>query len=84
MRFTGGERCWNGPARSMTVKLECGVANELKDISEPSVCEYTGTLVTPAACDLIHAQGLNMDLLDQVDAESAGLQAEAIDGAGQL
>ncbi|KAF2303962.1 hypothetical protein GH714_025307 [Hevea brasiliensis] len=50
MIFSNGERCWNGPARSLKVKLRCGLKNELTDIDEPSRCEYVAFLSTPALC----------------------------------
>lgn len=50
-KFTGGEGCWNGPARSMTVTAACGGEPALVGVSEPSRCEYAATLLTPAACD---------------------------------
>ena len=62
MKFEGGQRCWNGPERSMVLTLECGTTTELKDVSEPAVCEYAGILVTPAACDLSRAEDLKMEL----------------------
>ena len=56
MKFTGGTHCWNGPSRSITLSLECGAENELKNVDEPSRCSYAATLITPAACDELHAQ----------------------------
>ncbi|CAN4104712.1 unnamed protein product [Withania somnifera] len=50
MQFTGGDHCWNGPDRSLKVKLRCGLKNELTDIDEPSRCEYLAFLATPALC----------------------------------
>ena len=32
--FTDGQKCWNGPARSMTVTARCGVENEVGGQSE--------------------------------------------------
>ncbi|KAK4374458.1 hypothetical protein RND71_005135 [Anisodus tanguticus] len=50
MQFTSGDHCWNGPDRSLKVKLRCGLTNELTDIDEPSRCEYLAFLSTPALC----------------------------------
>ena len=49
-KFTGGEGCWNGPARSLTATARCGAENKLAEVIETSRCEYVATLVTPAAC----------------------------------
>ncbi|KAG4167681.1 hypothetical protein ERO13_A13G211300v2 [Gossypium hirsutum] len=50
MVFSNGENCWNGPDRSMKVKLRCGLKNEITDVDEPSRCEYVAILSTPAVC----------------------------------
>ncbi|KAI4386313.1 hypothetical protein MLD38_004254 [Melastoma candidum] len=50
MVFSGGDRCWNGPDRSLKVKLRCSLTDELTDVDEPSRCEYMALLSTPAAC----------------------------------
>ncbi|KAL1195223.1 Glucosidase 2 subunit beta [Cardamine amara subsp. amara] len=50
MSYTSGEKCWNGPDRSLKVKLRCGLKNELMDVDEPSRCEYAAILSTPARC----------------------------------
>ncbi|KAK6145052.1 hypothetical protein DH2020_021872 [Rehmannia glutinosa] len=50
MQFLNGDKCWNGPDRSIKVKLRCGLKNELTDVDEPSRCEYLALLSTPALC----------------------------------
>ncbi|XWS73395.1 hypothetical protein CRYUN_Cryun02cG0124500 [Craigia yunnanensis] len=50
MVFSNGDRCWNGPDRSMKLKLRCGLKNEITDVDEPSRCEYVALLSTPALC----------------------------------
>ncbi|KAL0926910.1 hypothetical protein M5K25_003164 [Dendrobium thyrsiflorum] len=50
MVFTNGEKCWNGPDRSLKVRLRCGLKNEISDVDEPSRCEYTALMSTPALC----------------------------------
>lgn len=50
MLFSNGDKCWNGPDRSLKVKLRCGLKNEVTDIDEPSRCEYLALLSTPALC----------------------------------
>uniref|UniRef100_A0A0E0FK18 Glucosidase 2 subunit beta n=1 Tax=Oryza nivara TaxID=4536 RepID=A0A0E0FK18_ORYNI len=51
MQFSNGDRCWNGPDRSLKVRLRCGLNNELNGVDEPSRCEYVAVLSTPALCD---------------------------------
>jgi len=58
MKFTHGQRCHDGPARSLSVQLTCGAVEELLDISEPSRCSYEAHIVHPAACQQEHLQEL--------------------------
>ena len=62
MLFTGGQHCWNGPARSMTVTVECGEAEALHSVDEPEKCSYASKLSTPAACDAKFARALRLEL----------------------
>ncbi|KZW03841.1 hypothetical protein EXIGLDRAFT_599996 [Exidia glandulosa HHB12029] len=48
--YTGGARCWNGPERSVTLKLECGTENAILSVSEPEKCEYHLHGTSPALC----------------------------------
>jgi len=50
IKFTNGDKCWNGPKRSLTLKVECGAEELLHSITEPSTCEYSAKFATPAAC----------------------------------
>ncbi|XP_062016216.1 glucosidase 2 subunit beta isoform X2 [Rosa rugosa] len=50
MIFANGDKCWNGPDRSLKVRLRCGLKNEVADVDEPSRCEYVALLSTPAIC----------------------------------
>ena len=71
--FVAGESCWNGPKRSMTVRLACGDATRLGGVTEPSRCEYAATLETPAACDEREAEALEAELREmEAEAEAAG------------
>lgn len=50
--WTGGSQCWNGPQRSLKLKLVCHDSVELLQLIEPSMCVYVGELGTPAVCPL--------------------------------
>ncbi|GAB2233413.1 hypothetical protein Droror1_Dr00002635 [Drosera rotundifolia] len=50
MLFANGDRCWNGPDRSLKVRLRCGLENEIANVDEPSRCEYVAVLSTPNVC----------------------------------
>ncbi|KNC98201.1 uncharacterized protein SPPG_06603 [Spizellomyces punctatus DAOM BR117] len=52
MMYENGDQCWNGPARSVEVALECGADTKVLSVVEMSKCEYTARLRSPAACDL--------------------------------
>mmetsp|Transcript_29147 Transcript_29147/g.46809 ORF Transcript_29147/g.46809 Transcript_29147/m.46809 type:complete len:497 (+) Transcript_29147:144-1634(+) len=58
MSFKNGQTCWNGPARSLTVSLECGAETVLGSVDEPSKCVYATTLKTPVVCDPDEAKKL--------------------------
>eukprot|EP00929_Paragymnodinium_shiwhaense_P031143 TRINITY_DN17521_c0_g1_i1.p1 TRINITY_DN17521_c0_g1~~TRINITY_DN17521_c0_g1_i1.p1 ORF type:complete len:509 (-),score=187.18 TRINITY_DN17521_c0_g1_i1:58-1584(-) len=49
--FENGQHCWQGPARSLTIKFECGLEAEIIDVIEPSRCVYEATVEHPGACD---------------------------------
>ncbi|KRZ92088.1 Glucosidase 2 subunit beta [Trichinella sp. T8] len=51
--YENGMSCWNGPTRSATVIIQCGIENSLLSSSEPSICEYVLTFQSPAACDIL-------------------------------
>lgn len=64
MLFSNGDKCWNGPQRSLTVRLRCGSKVEVADIDEPSRCEYSALLTTPALCQ----EGRLKELQDKLEA----------------
>lgn len=59
IEFTKGDKCWNGPKRSIKVALECGtLPMELYEIDEPATCVYSAKLRTPIACDAAYRERL--------------------------
>ncbi|KAG4906388.1 hypothetical protein AAZX31_20G022500 [Glycine max] len=66
MVFSNGDKCWNGPDRSLKVKLRCGLKNEITDVDEPSRCEYVAVLSTPTLCqeERLKELQLKLDLLN--------------------
>ena len=69
--FTNGQHCWQGPARSLTVVLRCGVENVVRSVEEPSRCVYEMVFSTPAACDMERARRLQKELEDQMSEAAA-------------
>ncbi|KAI6670753.1 hypothetical protein NL676_005638 [Syzygium grande] len=76
MIFSSGDKCWNGPDRSMKVKLRCGFKNEVTHVGEPSRCEYEALLSTPALCK----EDKLKELQDKLDMMSR----ELMDGHDEL
>ncbi|BCR87650.1 putative protein kinase C substrate [Aspergillus chevalieri] len=50
LEYARGQTCWNGPARSTKVVLECGENNEILKVSEDERCVYSMIITTPAVC----------------------------------
>ena len=57
LTYDGGEHCWNGPARSVAVRLECGARTELVSVDEPRTCAYEARVRTPAVCGAAQEAG---------------------------
>jgi protein kinase C substrate 80K-H len=51
IEYTSGQQCWNGPARSTTVILECSEENEILKVMEDEKCVYSMIVTTPAVCE---------------------------------
>ncbi len=62
MRFGGGAHCWQGPARSLALELVCGADEAVSRVAEPSRCEYTARLATPAACSAAAVDALRAEV----------------------
>ena len=62
LKFTGGQGCWQGPARTMTVAVVCKRGEALDHVAEPSRCEYVAQMSTPAACSERHVAALSEEL----------------------
>ncbi|CAO3638415.1 unnamed protein product [Mucor hiemalis] len=52
-----GTKCWNGPERSVKAKIECGLNNEILEVTEPEKCEYHFRMKSPAVCNLASTSG---------------------------
>jgi len=52
MLYDEGQKCYNGPKRSVKISLICGIENVITEVSEPAKCEYAMTFATAAACDI--------------------------------
>lgn len=48
--YDNGQRCWNGPDRSLIVYLSCAPQNALLDVFEGEKCIYEAKVTTPAVC----------------------------------
>jgi len=62
MKFHNGQSCWQGPQRSLTVRLKCAANVELSQVEEPNKCVYTAHLSTPAVCTSNQATYLRNNL----------------------
>ncbi|CAN0048775.1 unnamed protein product [Ectocarpus sp. 12 AP-2014] len=75
--FDRGQKCWNGPARSVRVALACGTEDSLSAVTEPETCTYEAVLETPGACS-----SAQRDALIASVAGGAGEDLRRADGAG--
>ncbi|KAF9916165.1 hypothetical protein BX616_004469 [Lobosporangium transversale] len=59
--YTRGDKCWNGPERSVRFEMNCGETNEIISVSEPAKCEYLIKFQTPAVCSLLADDDADID-----------------------
>eukprot|EP00300_Choanocystis_sp_HF-7_P008772 c16105_g1_i1.p1 GENE.c16105_g1_i1~~c16105_g1_i1.p1 ORF type:complete len:756 (+),score=190.45 c16105_g1_i1:33-2270(+) len=50
MKFSNGQRCWNGPVRSAMVEFSCGSQFEIVSAEESQMCVYSLKARIPAVC----------------------------------
>jgi Glucosidase II beta subunit-like protein len=50
-KWENGAQCWNGPQRSVTAHLTCGVETKVLSADEPDTCRYVLEMESPVACD---------------------------------
>jgi protein kinase C substrate 80K-H len=51
MKWENGQKCWNGPERSVTVYIQCGAETQLLSAEEPDTCRYVLQMESYIACD---------------------------------
>jgi len=50
-KWENGAKCWNGPKRSATVHVTCGMEEKLLSAEEPDTCRYVFEMESYVACD---------------------------------
>jgi Glucosidase II beta subunit-like protein len=50
-KWENGAQCWNGPQRSVTALLTCGLETKVLSADEPDTCRYVLEMESPVACD---------------------------------
>ena len=60
IKFTGGDKCWNGPKRFALVDVFCGPVHALLSSDEPETCVYHFEMVSPLACTEEYARGVGV------------------------
>eukprot|EP01043_Picozoa_sp_COSAG02_P055212 COSAG02_NODE_6368_length_3621_cov_1.933844_6_plen_340_part_00 len=80
MIFSGGEKCSDTLSRSLRVAVTCGSETKITSEQEPSVCQYTMRMQSPAACDATTLAAANLDPEgNPVVVESAPKEAKQVD-----
>ncbi len=76
-RFAGGERCWQGPARSVLVELRCAASAQIVRVAEDGKCRYEMLFVTPAACALDASEVRELETSAQANVTAEAAEAAA-------
>ncbi|KAL3926756.1 MAG: hypothetical protein SGBAC_013345 [Bacillariaceae sp.] len=61
MKWTNGQKCWNGPQRSATVHVTCGPETKLISSDEPDTCRYVFEMESHIACDATYQTKMGLD-----------------------
>ena len=61
MLFSGGEKCGDTVTRSLRVTVKCGSETKILTEQEPSMCQYSMQMHSPAACDAASLAAANLD-----------------------
>ncbi|KAJ1950136.1 hypothetical protein EC988_004501, partial [Linderina pennispora] len=51
-KYLNGNKCWNGPNRSLIATFECAEEIEIVKVTEPEKCEYHALITGPFACPM--------------------------------
>lgn len=73
MAYKNGDRCWDGPQRSIKVILQCGEEEDIVGVQEPSRCTYEMKFETPAVCKGEDAEALLAEFDDGEETEKQEL-----------
>jgi hypothetical protein len=82
MVFSGGEKCGDTVSRSLRIAVSCAGENKILQEQEPTMCQYTMRMESPAACDAATLAAANLDAEGnpvQVAAASEAAEAEEVD-----
>jgi len=67
MSYENGAGCWQGPSRSASVEIRCGVENSLIHVEETERCVYSAVFETPARCSIEEASKVRATVAAEVN-----------------
>jgi len=76
--YDDGAQCWQGPKRSVIVKLVCSSENIILKVEEPNKCEYEIEFGTPGACTNDDIQALKSEVTTEDNSEFSEEMLESI------